>query len=148
MRGGVHCGWAGCLDCDDDHELDLDLDDDSSFAYTVGLFGMGHPELLIHGISPRNAMSLLNEVGDLARGGAHFVPGSTIAVGGGRNLLVEAVPNAGHIVFTANRYYQRSDEASVPVLQLACADQFGYFPWDEGYSLPGWVQPRPGTFTV
>ena len=32
--------------------------EDPPFAYTVGLFGMGHPELLIVGVSPITASSV------------------------------------------------------------------------------------------
>ena len=59
-------------------------------------------------------------------------------------VLVEDVPNPGEIAFAANRYYQRPNEASVPLLQLTYDDRDGRFPTDDGYSNPDWVQPRPG----
>ena len=40
------------------------------FAYTVGLFGMGHPELLIVGVSPITASSVLDALGERIRAGA------------------------------------------------------------------------------
>jgi hypothetical protein len=63
-------------------------------------------------------------------------------------LTAEASPNPGAIVFGANRHYQRPDEDSVPVLQLTWDDTGGRFPWDDDYSVPAWIQPRPGTFTA
>src|SRR4051794_20537996 len=39
------------------------------FAYTVGLFGMGHPELLVLGICGQTAGHLLNEVSARVRAG-------------------------------------------------------------------------------
>jgi hypothetical protein len=61
-------------------------------------------------------------------------------------VTVEEVPNPGEIVFGANRFYQRPDEASVPVLQLTYDDLGGRFPWQDGYANPDWIQPRPGEF--
>ncbi len=61
-------------------------------------------------------------------------------------MVVEQVPNPGDIVYGANRHYRRPDEASVPVLQLTWDDGAGRFPWDDGYSVPASVQPRPGSF--
>jgi hypothetical protein len=48
-------------------------------------------------------------------------------------------------VFEANRFYQRPDEFSVPVLQLSYDDTEGRFPWEDGFATPE-IQPRPGTF--
>jgi prevent-host-death family protein len=61
-------------------------------------------------------------------------------------LVVEPVPNPGDIVFAANRHCQRPSEVSVPLLQLTWDDRQGKLPWDDGYSVPIEVQPRPGTF--
>ena len=58
-----------------------------------------------------------------------------------------AVPRAQCLARAgANRHYQRPREASVPVLQLTWDDRNGRFPWEDGYSVPVTVQPRPGTF--
>jgi hypothetical protein len=59
---------------------------------------------------------------------------------------VEALPNPGEVVFSANRFYERPDEFSVPAFQLTWADAAGRFPWDAGYSCGPDVQPRPGTW--
>jgi hypothetical protein len=34
-----------------------------SFAYTVGMFGLNHPELLIFDVDPETALAVLTEVG-------------------------------------------------------------------------------------
>ena len=60
-------------------------------------------------------------------------------------VIPEEVPNPGEIVFEANRFYQRPNEASVPVLQLTYTDKNGRYPWDEGCLRPE-LQPRPGTW--
>lgn len=92
---------------------------ETSFAYTVGLFGMGHPELLVFGLCLHDTGAVLNELAARIRDGADLAPGDRVTVDHRvRHLRVEAVPNPGAIVFAANRFYQRPDEASVPVLQL------------------------------
>src|SRR5215211_2861727 len=60
-------------------------------------------------------------------------------------IIPEELPNPGVIVFSANRFYQRPAEFSVPVLQLSYDDKAGRFPWEPGYAAPE-MQPRPGTF--
>lgn len=116
------------------------------FAYTVGLFGLGHPELLIFGVAPETAAVVLNELASRIREGEDYVAGQLLRLdGGGRRIVVEAVPNPGQIVFAANRHYQRPPEASVPVYQLSFDDAAGHFPWEADYAAPQ-IQPRPGTF--
>ena len=120
--------------------------DDPPFAYTVGMFGLNHPELLIHGVSPETAAGVLNDLGGQILGGSTMMPGETIVLERwGRSIVVESVPNPGEIVYTANQYYLRPAEYSVPVLQLTYDDKKGRFPWDEGCDVAS-QQPRPGTF--
>lgn len=116
------------------------------FAYTVGLFGLDHPELLIFSVSPDRAVGVLNVLGERIVDGASLLPGRPVTVTGwARRMVPEPLPNPGEIVFEANRFYARPDEHSVPVLQLSYDDAEGRFPWDEGYATPE-AQPRPGTF--
>ncbi|HET8867381.1 MAG TPA: DUF4262 domain-containing protein, partial [Agrococcus sp.] len=56
---------------------------------------------------------------------------------------VEPFPHPERVLFAANRFYERPDEASVPALQLTW-DVHGAFPGDPGYSLPARLQPRRG----
>lgn len=121
----------------------------TSFAYTVGLFGIGHPELLVLGASPGTASGLLNEVASWIRGGRDLVPGELLTFEAwSHRAVVEDVPNPGQILFAANNFYERPDEFSVGALQLTYDDKGGRFPWDEGYDVPAWIQPRPGEFTA
>jgi hypothetical protein len=134
---GGSCGAPGC-DCDDT--------DGPPFAYTVGLFGLHHPELLILGAPPDVAMGVLNTLGDRIRSGEALVPGAIVTFDQWPHRIIpEHVPNPGEIVFAANRYYARPDEHSVPVLQLSYDDTAGRFPWEPGYEAPE-MQPRPGAF--
>lgn len=137
--GGGMCSAPGC-DCADG--------DGPAFAYTVGLFGLGHPELLVFGTDPETAHGVLNELAARVEAGATLVPGQMLDLEQWPHRIVpEEVPNPGDIVFSANRFYARPDEASVPVLQLSYDDLTGRFPWEDGYAAPA-LQPRPGAFSA
>lgn len=119
----------------------------TSFAYSIGLFGLGHPELLILGVNEHTAAGVINTLFARIKAGQDLVPGELVTFPDWpHRILVEDVPNPGDIVFGANRHYQRPREASAPVLQLTWDDRNGRFPWEDGYSVPAKVQPRPGTF--
>ncbi len=136
VAGGA-CSYPDC-DCSDD--------DGPSFAYTIGLFGMGHPELLIFGVDPETASGVLNTLGERVRSGEALLPGQLITIEEWPHRIIpEELPNPGDIVLGANDFYRRPQRHSVPVLQLSYDDLEGHFPWEEGYVAPS-VQPRPGTF--
>ncbi|MDP2624287.1 MAG: DUF4262 domain-containing protein [Actinomycetota bacterium] len=136
--GGECCSRPGC---------DSPPDEGPPFAYTIGLFGLGHPEMLIFGVDTTTAAGVLNALGEHVRHGGTVMPGVVIPVPGWRRVVPEQVPNPGEIVLWANDFYQRPPEHSVPVIQLTYDDDQGRFPWDEGYTTPE-LQPRPGTFTA
>ena len=124
-----------------------DEPDEPAFGYTVGLFGMGHPELVIVGLGPDNTHGILQRVAAMVADGRDLVPGEMLTWSdwGGR-IVVEELPNPGEILFVANRHYQRPDEFSVPGYQLTWDHRDGLFPWDEGYACGPECQPRPGTW--
>lgn len=127
-------------------ECDGGDDDGPPFAYTVGLFGLGHPELLVFGLDPATAHDLLNQLGERVREDGTLIPGQLLVFDDWAHRVVpEQVPNPGEIVFSANRFYQRPAEYSVPALQLSYDDSEGRFPWDDRFAHPE-LQPRPGTF--
>jgi hypothetical protein len=135
--GSGICAVPGC---------DSPEDEGPAFAYTVGLFGLRHPELVVFGLDAHDSCRLLNTLGDRVLDDEILIPGQLLTVGEWPHRVVpEEVPNPGEIVFSANRYYLRPPEYSVPVLQLTYDDDVGRFPWDEGYAEPE-RQPRPGTF--
>lgn len=145
--GGDQCVACAALNRADRRRLAArQKDDHVPFAYTVGLFGIGHPELLIFGVDPETAGAVLNDLSGRIRAGHDLTPGDLLAFAGWRHrAIVEVIPNPGEIVFEANRFYRRPREASVDVFQLTLDDRAGRFPGDTGYA-PRWRQPRPGEF--
>lgn len=120
--------------------------DGPPFCYTVGLFGIGHPELIVFGLDPESAGHTLNWFFERIRRGEDLTAGQIVcAPDGGPRFLVEIFPDPGTALYAANRHYQRPREASVPALQLTW-DVEGAFPWDPGYPYPPTLQPRPGEY--
>jgi hypothetical protein len=121
-------------------------DDGPASGYTIGLFGMDHPELLIFGLDPATVAGVFNSLGERVRAGESLLHAQVITFAEWPHRIIpEEVPNPGEIVFGANDFYKRPAEFSVPVLQLSYDDLAGKFPWDDGYAAPQ-LQPRPGTF--
>jgi hypothetical protein len=121
--------------------------EESPFGYTVGLFGLGHPELVVVGLDYELACGLLNTVSEMVRDGRDLVPGELLADGDGQAaLMVEHLPNPGEVLFSANRFYARPDEYSVPAYQLTWALDGGIWPWSPDYPCGPECQPRPGTW--
>jgi hypothetical protein len=117
------------------------------FGYTVGLFGMGHPELVVVGLGYALAGDMLNTVGAMVRDGDQLVPGQVLEDDDGTPVItVEELPNPGDVLFAANRFYGRPDEFSVPAFQLIWALDGGIFPWDDDYPHDPDCQPLPGTW--
>jgi hypothetical protein len=118
-----------------------------AFGYTTGLFGLAHPELVVVGVGSDAAYAMLEAAARLVVDGRDLVPGEHLTwpdrPGG---LVVEELPNPGEIVFSANRFYRRPDEFSVPAYQLAWPHADGTFPWDAAYACDPDCQPRPGTW--
>jgi Domain of unknown function (DUF4262) len=136
--GGDSCDMPGCDGSSDSTE--------PPFAYTVGLFGLGHAELLVVGVSPGDAAGILNTLGRRIRDGETLLPGEFVTFDEWPHRIVpETVPNPGEILFESNRFYDRPDEYSVPALQLSYDDTEGRFPWEDGYATSR-MQPMPGTF--
>ena len=119
------------------------------FAYTIGLHGIGHPELLVFGLGFEPSKLVLNRLAHEVRDhGVELVPGEVVPRGRAfdRPLLVESLPNPGEILIQANNYYRRPDEGSVEAVQLTWCDGSGRWPGDPACTAPAAHQPRPGTF--
>jgi hypothetical protein len=95
------------------------------YAYTVGLTAAGLPELVVTGLRPERATSLLNGVaGDLLATDPP-VPGSTIALAGGGEVEVVRLPHPEEHLYVALDMYGPRVEA----VQLVWADDRGRLPW-------------------
>lgn len=118
-----------------------------AFGYTIGLFGLGHPELVVVGVGADATHAMLQEAAGVVAGGRDLVPGELLVPGNGRPaLVVESCPNPGAVVLGANRWYRRPPEHSVPAYQLTWPDDAGSYPWDDDWRCPPGCQPRPGTW--
>ena len=85
--GGEECSKPGC---------DCPTSDGPPFAYTVGLFGLAHPELLIFGVPPEIAAGVLNDLGERVRKGEALLPGQLITFDEWpHSIIPEPVPNPG-----------------------------------------------------
>ncbi len=150
-RHGVYIQYVGGAECECCVALNradrrrAKRETSAPFAYTVGLFGLGHPELAVVGLSAGDAATMLNYLAAGVGMGRNLVPGEVIdSLEPRQRFLVEVVPNPGQIAFAANRYYQRPDAFSVGLLQVTWSDCEGRFPGEPGCSIPAHVQPRPG----
>ncbi|MGY1661504.1 DUF4262 domain-containing protein [Geodermatophilus sp. SYSU D00705] len=121
--------------------------DEPAFGYTVGLFGLGHPELVVVGLGPGATRRPLDDVAALVLGGRALVAGEFVAlVDRPGRLFVEVCPNPGEILYSANRSYRRPAEESVPAYQLTWPSRDGTFPWEPGHPCGPVGRPRPGTW--
>jgi Domain of unknown function (DUF4262) len=121
--------------------------DEPAFGYTIGLFGLGHPELVVVGAEPQRIDAILGRVAGMVVDGRNLVAGELLPGSDGDGpLVVEECPNPGEVLLGANRFYERPPEYSVPAFQLAWCSRDGLFPWDAGYACGPRCQPRPGTW--
>jgi hypothetical protein len=109
-------------------------------AYTVGLWGLNHPELVVFGLPVDTAHPMLNDLGERVRAGAMLAAGTEVSFGSWPHRVhLLAVPHPERVLFQATRTYGRP----VPALQAVWDDRSGRFPWQAGYSAPRWLQPLP-----
>ncbi len=120
--------------------------DEPPFGYTIGLFGLGHPELVVVGLDPDLAHHLLGRVAAAVAEGRDLLVGELLTWPDHESgVIVEALPNPGEVVLTANRFYERPAEYSLPAYQLTWGHD-GSFPWEAGHPCAPTCQPRPGTW--
>jgi len=120
--------------------------DEPAFGYTIGLYGLGHPELVAVGLGPDDVHHLLGRVAGLVAQGRDLLVGELLTWPDHESgVIVEELPNPGEVVLAANRFYARPVEYSVPVYQLTWAHD-GSFPWDGAHPCDPVCQPRPGTW--
>ncbi|XVV10915.1 DUF4262 domain-containing protein [Actinoplanes sp. CA-131856] len=114
------------------------------FTYTVGLTTHGHPELLLSGLRPDIAQSLLNDLArrvyDRSERFAHGQHLTDVLVGYDA-VIVDGPPNDDLHPGVAFALY---GDGKVRVQQLVWPDEHGRFPWQDGYGYPPHAQPLIG----
>ncbi|GAB3147113.1 hypothetical protein GCM10027290_29890 [Micromonospora sonneratiae] len=116
----------------------------SPFAYTVGLTQHDFPELVIAGLHPYIAHTLLNDMARRVHDGAqrliHGQQVNDLLVGYDAVIVEGPATEALH----PGTAYARYGEERVRLQQIVWPDQHGRFPWDDGYEYPAYVQPLLG----
>lgn len=125
------------------------------FAYTIGLTEKSLPELLIAGLGPRQAQSLLNLAAQhVVETGLPFTHGQTVTgVAVGNPLVALNVPVPQRIGDQLNAHGALADtlypgvaiarygRSRLRLQQLVWPDRNGQFPWSAFYVIDSWVQP-------
>lgn len=111
----VHVG-EGC-DCGDCGAAPLPPD--QMFGYTIGLTDLGHPELLVRGLTGRETAGLLNRWGATVLAGQVFDAGHLLCEGS-RGTTWELVPvrRPSRTLRWAGRYYGTAGTGGVSALEL------------------------------
>ncbi|MEU1883473.1 DUF4262 domain-containing protein [Streptosporangium sp. NPDC020072] len=113
------------------------VDQGTPWYYTIGLSRRNHPELVVVGLSPEEAASLLNQLALAARGGVNVLDTTALAAAWGHPKVflqlrqVDPTWSDTNLFNTVRSYLG----AVPPAYQVVLADIEGHFPWDEGHSL-------------
>jgi hypothetical protein len=97
-------------------------EDGPPFVYTVGLTGFGHPELIVFATAQVVAGRLLNELGELVRGGRALHAGERVRTPTGDVHLL-TFPEAEHWLFAAEDLYRSPGAPPVPALLVVPVDE-------------------------
>jgi hypothetical protein len=113
-----------------------------TFAYTVGLTAMGHPEVVEQGLPNDVGQAFLNVVGEEVRRGRRFEAGSIVTdLSTGRQpvAFLRVGDTSG---LTAVKLVYREVDA----LQLVWSDTAGRLPWEPGFGPGPDRQPLLGSW--
>lgn len=106
--------------------------DSPTFSYTIGLTEFGHPELLMVGLDPRTAQSLLNTMGATVKNlGRAYSPGDRVAeVIAGFDVLLRGPidPVKAQLIQALNMY------GEIDALQVLWPDAEGRFPGEPDFN--------------
>ncbi len=115
---------------------------DCPFAYTAGLTLHDIPELAVYGLDPVTSARVLNELGELL----HHNDWQTLVAGRVEVALaaVDVPVRLIEIVDKDDMLMANLLFADSPALQVVWPDEYGQFPWDDGYALLEMHQPIMG----
>jgi hypothetical protein len=99
-----------------------DEEDTPPYVYTVGLSGFDHPELILFATDQVVAARLLNELGELVRGGRRLAPLERVRVPAGEVHLL-SFPEAEHWLFAADELYRLPGGPPVAALLVVPAEE-------------------------
>ncbi|MQA11483.1 MAG: DUF4262 domain-containing protein [Pseudonocardiaceae bacterium] len=121
-------------------------EDGPPFAYTVGLSGFDHPELIAFGLGQQNSAALLNDLGERVRAGETLRHGQLVSFAGwAHHAVLVTVPDSSEHLLGANAAYRSTGGPAIPALQAVYNDVGGRFPWHDGYTIPSEIQPVLGS---
>lgn len=103
-------------------------DDKPGFAYTVGLIHYDHPEVIVFGLPPTTAHSILGDVAERVKAGEMLLPNSTWEDFTANGLPAKFIVAKTDDLNLCGRYFEE-----FTALQLVWPDKEGRFPWE-----PGW----------
>lgn len=105
-------------------------EDGPPFAYTVGLTGFGHAELILFATAQATAATVLNDLGELVRGGRELRAGERVALRSGDVHLLD-FPEAEHWLFAADALYRVPGGEPVRALLVVPADELAPTPGED-----------------
>lgn len=112
-----------------------------SHAYTTGLTSLGHPELIVYGLEPGIAGSILNTVGHrIALAGGKLTAGERLSgfIADDLDLMVIDA------ITTSDLRVARAVYGEVTAWQLVWPDATGEYPWSARYGMARTAQPLAG----
>jgi len=113
---------------------------DAHVAYTVGLTGVGAPELVLTGLRPDLAHAILGDLAQRALAGQRWPHRHRIddLLLGHPAVIVVGTANEQIVPATACAIY---GPGTVALQQIVWPDPADRFPWDPGYQYPSHTQP-------
>jgi hypothetical protein len=117
-----------------------DEPDEAHVAYTVGLTGIGAPELVITGLRPDLAHALLGDLAERAIGGQRWTHRQRLddLLLGHPAVIIDGTPTEQIVPGTACAIYGPDH---VRLQQIVWPDPADRFPWDRGYQYAAHTQP-------
>lgn len=109
-------------------------DPEGTFYYTIGLTDLGHPEILISGLSPANCHGLLWDMTTKIKAGQKFAAGDIDDTIGNFPVAFRYLPEEKAKDFCCQALFYYEDKGITPTfLQMVIPDKVGRLPWQDGY---------------
>ena len=122
------------------------------FAYTIGLTGVDHPELVVFGLHHEISHKVLRGLANRVLSGERFDEDTDLELPIWTTHLhvlrvrMLTCPRPEDVLLWAVDTY--APEVLVAAVQVVWSDSNDRFPWEPGYEFAAWMQPMPGTFSA